>query len=213
MRTTDQTPLELGHAVLQLVHDAVDRAQSVGRRSLRPDDVAVAVHGDLADLAFADPGVALLEEPDLGVVHAVDVSREATQLLLDDGAQRIRDLDVLGPDGDLHPYLLVVVRRGRASTEGLRAYGPRAADLVFDPTLACGRGGEPAGGGKCPGTGCRGFTSLLLRAPVVDRPEHGQDLLLSRTMLSNHGLPYVGRFACDWLRLATTDPHAAHDAV
>ena len=29
-------------------------------------------------------------------------------------------------------------------------------------------------------------------------------------MLSNHELPYVGRFACDWLRLATTDPHAAH---
>jgi methylmalonyl-CoA mutase, N-terminal domain len=28
-------------------------------------------------------------------------------------------------------------------------------------------------------------------------------------MLSNHKLPYVGRFACDWPRLATTDPHAA----
>jgi hypothetical protein len=26
-------------------------------------------------------------------------------------------------------------------------------------------------------------------------------------MLSNHELPYVGRFACDWHRLATTDPH------
>src|SRR5580698_9029029 len=38
----------------------------------------------------------------------------------------------------------------------------------------------------------------------------GQGLLLSRTMLSNHKLPYVGRFACDWLRLATTDPDAAH---
>ena len=41
----------------------------------------------------------------------------------------------------------------------------------------------------------------------------GQGLLLSRTMLSNHGLPYVGRFACDWHRLATTDPHAAHGSV
>jgi hypothetical protein len=30
-------------------------------------------------------------------------------------------------------------------------------------------------------------------------------------MLSNHVLPYVGRFACDWLRLATTDPDAIHD--
>jgi hypothetical protein len=29
-------------------------------------------------------------------------------------------------------------------------------------------------------------------------------------MLSNHELPYVGRFACDWLRLATTDPDAIH---
>jgi len=43
-----------------------------------------------------------------------------------------------------------------------------------------------------------------------NRGLHGQVLLLSRTMLSNHELPYVGRFACDWLRLATTDPHAAH---
>ncbi len=33
-----------------------------------------------------------------------------------------------------------------------------------------------------------------------------QGLLLSRTMISSHGLPYVGRFACDWHRLATTDP-------
>ena len=43
-----------------------------------------------------------------------------------------------------------------------------------------------------------------------DRGLGGQGLLLSRTMLSNHKLPYVGRFACDWPRLATTDPHAAH---
>ena len=38
----------------------------------------------------------------------------------------------------------------------------------------------------------------------------GQGLPLSRTMLSNHELPYVGRFACDWHRLATTDPSATH---
>ena len=41
----------------------------------------------------------------------------------------------------------------------------------------------------------------------------GQGLLLSRTMLSNQGLPYVGRFAYGWHRLATTDPHTAHGAV
>jgi hypothetical protein len=33
----------------------------------------------------------------------------------------------------------------------------------------------------------------------------GQDLLLNRAMLSVHETPYVGRFARDWHRLATTD--------
>jgi hypothetical protein len=32
-----------------------------------------------------------------------------------------------------------------------------------------------------------------------------QDLLLNRAMLSVHKTPYVGRFARDWHRLATTD--------
>ncbi len=32
-------------------------------------------------------------------------------------------------------------------------------------------------------------------------------------MLSNHGLPYVGRFACDWPRLSTTDPLGARGSV
>jgi hypothetical protein len=31
-------------------------------------------------------------------------------------------------------------------------------------------------------------------------------LRLNRTMISNQGLPYVGRFACGWHRLSTTDP-------
>jgi len=56
-------------------------------------------------------------------------------------------------------------------------------------------------------------TRVIPSPPAPDsRGHHGQDLLLSRTMLSNHELPYVGRFACDWLRLATTDPHVAHTA-
>src|SRR6202034_2823437 len=47
--------------------------------------------------------------------------------------------------------------------------------------------------------------------PVPDnRERRGQVLLLSRTMLGNQELPYVGRFACDWLRLATTDPDTIH---
>ena len=47
--------------------------------------------------------------------------------------------------------------------------------------------------------------------PAPDsRGPGGQGLPLSRTMLSDHKSPYVGRFACDWPRLSTTDPHAAH---
>ena len=46
--------------------------------------------------------------------------------------------------------------------------------------------------------------------PAPDcRGPGGQGLPLSRTMLSDHKSPYVGRFACDWHRLSTTDPHAA----
>ena len=43
-------------------------------------------------------------------------------------------------------------------------------------------------------------------AGTANRCRTGQDLRLNRTMLSDHESPYVGRFACDWHRLATTDP-------
>jgi hypothetical protein len=92
--------------------------------------------------------------------------------------------------------------------------GLRAADLVFDPTLACSKVGAP--GHRRP----VGVAALVpcgavcgAHPPVSFTPREsesdGQDLPLNRTMLSNHKLPYVGRFACDWPRLATTDPHAA----
>jgi len=90
--------------------------------------------------------------------------------------------------------------------------GLRAADLVFDPTLACREGDAPA-----PAVRRRAVTpngTLLARIasspPAPDsRGRSGQGLPLSRTMLSDHKSPYVGRFACDWPRLSTTDPHAA----
>ena len=93
--------------------------------------------------------------------------------------------------------------------------GLRAADLVFDPTLACCKVDAPA-----PAVRrrlrlrtlrhLRGTHPLVTSGPE-DRERAGQGLPLNRTMLSNHKLPYVGRFACDWPRLATTDPHAARD--
>jgi hypothetical protein len=92
-----------------------------------------------------------------------------------------------------------------------------ATDLVFDPTLACCSADRPAVAAHRlsaprPGTSVRArFTPSPLR--TEGRSVTGQDLLLSRTMLSNHGLPYVGRFACDWHRLATTDPQKPEQSL
>src|SRR4051794_32475711 len=110
MRTTDQAALQHRHARLPYVEDTVERGQPVGGRRPHPDDVDVAVSRDLRDLRLADSRVALREEPRLGAVHPVDEPRETTELLFDEGAQRLVELDVLGPDGDVHPYLLVLVR-------------------------------------------------------------------------------------------------------
>ena len=92
-------------------------------------------------------------------------------------------------------------------------FGLRAADLVFDPTLACCKVDVPAPAARGV-TAREPYGALVARIPSSppapdNRELGGQGLLLSRTMLSNHKLPYVGRFACDWPRLATTDPHAA----
>ena len=95
------------------------------------------------------------------------------------------------------------------------ACGSRPADLVFVPTLACrGVGGPVAGDGTVdPHRPTTPTTACFAPSPpnTESRCPDGQGLPLSRTMLSNHELPYVGRFACDWLRLATTDPDAIHD--
>jgi hypothetical protein len=96
-------------------------------------------------------------------------------------------------------------------------FGLRAADLVFDPTLACCKVDVPA---RRPDgvTAHEPNGTSVARIPSSppapeDRGLVGQGLPLSRTMLSNHKLPYVGRFACDWPRLATTDPHAARKST
>ena len=64
--------------------------------------------------------------------------------------------------------------------------------------------GGPVAAAKRPAPPALHLSSSPSRAD--SRPVDGQGLLLSRTMLGNHGLPYVGRFACGWRRLATTDP-------
>ena len=90
--------------------------------------------------------------------------------------------------------------------------GLRAADLVFDPTLACREGDAPAPAADGVAAAPNGTTMARIASspPAPDsRGRSGQGLPLSRTMLSDHKSPYVGRFACDWPRLSTTDPHAA----
>ena len=90
--------------------------------------------------------------------------------------------------------------------------GLRAADLVFDPTLACREGDAPAPAvrRRAPAPNGAFLARIASSPPAPDsRGRSGQDLPLSRTMLSDHKSPYVGRFACDWPRLSTTDPHAA----
>ena len=94
----------------------------------------------------------------------------------------------------------------------LRKKGLRAADLVFDPTLACREGDTPAPAARWRAATPNGTLSARIASspPAPDsRGRSGQGLPLSRTMLSDHKSPYVGRFACDWPRLSTTDPHAA----
>ena len=106
--------------------------------------------------------------------------------------------------------LAVTSTSGHAEDRAPGSQRTSAADLVFDPTLACCSADRPAVAARRlsaphPGTSVRArFAPSPLR--TEGRSVTGQDLLLSRTMLSNHGLPYVGRFACDWHRLATTDP-------
>ena len=46
--------------------------------------------------------------------------------------------------------------------------------------------------------------------PLSARKAGGQDLLLSRTMLTGIFPAYVDRFACDWHRLSTTDAREPH---
>jgi len=97
--------------------------------------------------------------------------------------------DLLRPERD---------RRPAAPRDAVRT-GTRLADLVFGPTPTC-RGVHRRRGGLAPSPARR------------RRSGHGarQGLHLSRTMLSDQGSPYVGRFACDWHRLPGDDPPGNH---
>src|SRR5436305_14798729 len=96
MRTIDQTALQAGQPVLELVDDAVGRSDDVRPRGMGAHDVPVPVHGDLADLLVGDARVLLLREADVGPLHAFQEAADTTDLLLDGGPERIRESDVTG---------------------------------------------------------------------------------------------------------------------
>src|ERR1700734_2237845 len=90
--------------------------------------------------------------------------------------------------------------------------GLRAADVFFAPPPAGREGAAPPRAAQRRAATPNGTLSARIASspPTPDsRGYSGQGLPLSRTMLSDHKSPYVGRFACDWHRLSTTDPHAA----
>ena len=114
-----------------------------------PDGVPVAGHHHLAALPIGDPRIVLLREVDLGPLQSGTVLADVAHLLLGQGSNLVgHDLPTMRDDyvhcfassasliGLLH---LVAGPPGR-SVKGWERVDRerRAADLVFDPTLACG---------------------------------------------------------------------------
>src|SRR3954454_24619613 len=99
MRTIDQTALQAGQPVLELVDDAVDRGDHIRTRRMGANDVPVPVHGDLADLLVGDARVLLLGEADVGPLHAFEKAAHPTKLLVHYGPDGLGQLDVTGANG------------------------------------------------------------------------------------------------------------------
>src|SRR3981081_2421714 len=157
MGTGDEARLDLRDTVLELVHHAVHRGEGVGGGGPGPDDEPVALHGDLADLAFGDAGVALLRELDLGPLHAPEAPPHPRDLVLDRGAQRLGHLDVATVDGDVHPTLLSLPAPGTAA-QGLAPRPHRAwqSGCRLRLSARCGPDSLPQAGGR-PMPQCRQF--------------------------------------------------------
>src|SRR3954469_14522256 len=83
MRTIDQTALEAGQPVLELVDDTVHRGDHIRTGRVGPHDVPMPVHRDLADLLVGDARIPLLGEADVGAVHAFQEAADPAQLLVD----------------------------------------------------------------------------------------------------------------------------------
>src|SRR5215212_2099573 len=106
MGPADEPALELLDLVLQLVDHTVEGTEGVGGRGLGPDDAAVAPQRGLADLLGRDPGIALLEEVDLGLLPPLVVSGEPGDLLLGGGPQAVGDLHVAASNRHFQERLL-----------------------------------------------------------------------------------------------------------
>ena len=96
----------------------------------------------------------------------------------------------------------------RAVIASLRHGGPERLTWSLTPHSPAEELTRPGGGNRLSPTPAPPESARFAPSPprAAAGSVHGRDLPLNRTMLSNHGLPYVGRFACGWHRLSTTDP-------
>jgi hypothetical protein len=128
--TNEQTLATLQLA-LQLVHHRVEcRRRIAGHRtSAKHVSAATPDERDLANLAFGNPAMRLLDKSNLGPLDGLEIAVEMTNLLVYCRSQWLRDLDVSVADGDVHSPTLPFGRL-------FSCYGSDVADLVFVPTSA-----------------------------------------------------------------------------
>ena len=167
MGTTHYPALGLLELVLELFHHEVHSRQRIGGRSMSTKDPTMARHDDFATLTIGDPRVVFLGEVHFGSFETRAVPEQSAHLLL---YQRpylvghypsaVRDDNVhLLPSQVVLLWLLLMWSAGTPnrswvgwvlSVLWMRSYRKnrhemdcdlRAADLVFDPTLACGENG------------------------------------------------------------------------
>jgi hypothetical protein len=70
---------------LEFVHHVVESAHGIACHCTRPHDVAATASDecDLANFAFGDPAVGLLDESDFGAFNRTEIPVEVTNLLVD----------------------------------------------------------------------------------------------------------------------------------
>jgi hypothetical protein len=164
--TTHDPTLGLLELVLELFHHEVHSHQRIGGRSMSTEDPTMAGQDHFATLTIGDPRVVFLGEVHFGSFETRAVPEQSAHLLLDQRPYLVGHYSSAVRDDNVHLFasqvvlafiVAGVVGRYSYSVMGwilsvlwMRSYRKnrpemhrdlRAADLVFDPTLACGENG------------------------------------------------------------------------